>query len=89
VLLVPSVIVQTEYNYLINPAHPGFEKIRVLAVDDFVFDSRLFGSQTLPSRYSRARIRYCGRVAIRTIRDHTKFGEALDGSMSRGTSWQS
>nr|WP_294895817.1 RES family NAD+ phosphorylase [uncultured Pedobacter sp.] len=41
VLKVPSAIVDREYNYLLNPAHPDFSKIKVLDVTPFNFDSRL------------------------------------------------
>lgn len=41
VLKVPSAIVDREYNYLLNPAHPDFAKIKVLDVTSFNFDSRL------------------------------------------------
>lgn len=41
VLKVPSAIVDREYNYLLNPAHPAFSKIKVLDVTPFNFDSRL------------------------------------------------
>ncbi len=41
VLKVPSAIVQSEYNYLMNPAHPDFKNIRISATEDFMFDSRL------------------------------------------------
>ena len=41
VLKVPSAIVDREYNYLLNPAHPDFSKIHVLDVTSFNFDSRL------------------------------------------------
>ncbi len=41
VLKVPSAIVDREYNYLLNPAHPDFSKIKVLDVILFNFDSRL------------------------------------------------
>lgn len=41
VLKVPSAIVDREYNYLLNPAHPEFSKIKVLDVTPFNFDSRL------------------------------------------------
>ena len=42
VLRVPSVVVQGEYNYLLNPAHPDFSGIKVIAVNPFSFDERLF-----------------------------------------------
>lgn len=41
VLKVPSAIVDREYNYLLNPAHSDFAKIKVLDVTAFNFDSRL------------------------------------------------
>lgn len=41
VLKVPSAIVDREFNYLLNPAHPDFSQIKVLDVTPFNFDSRL------------------------------------------------
>lgn len=41
VLRVPSVIVCTEYNYLLNPSHRDFSQIRVYPYEQFVFDQRL------------------------------------------------
>ena len=41
VLRVPSAIIQDEYNYLLNPAHPDFSKIKIVNTEVFVFDSRL------------------------------------------------
>ena len=38
---VPSAIVPRERNYLINPLHPDFKKIRFSAPEPFVFDPRL------------------------------------------------
>ncbi|GAA4340721.1 RES family NAD+ phosphorylase [Mucilaginibacter gynuensis] len=38
---VPSVIVPAEYNYLINPAHPYINKVKVLNRQPFTFDERL------------------------------------------------
>ena len=43
-LKVPSVVVYGEYNYLINPNHPDFKKIKVTDADKFPFDRRLFKS---------------------------------------------
>lgn len=40
----PSAIVHREHNYLINPLHPDFKKIKVRTVTDFYFDERLFNS---------------------------------------------
>lgn len=43
VLKVPSVITPLhEYNYLINPLHKDFTKIKTIEVYDFKFDQRLF-----------------------------------------------
>ncbi len=41
VLSVPSVIVPSERNYLLNPAHPDFARIRFFAPRPFTFDRRL------------------------------------------------
>ena len=41
ILKVPSAIVDREYNYLLNPAHPDFSTIKVLDITSFNFDSRL------------------------------------------------
>ena len=41
VLSVPSAVVPNERNYLLNPAHPDFSKIRFSAPKPFVFDKRL------------------------------------------------
>jgi RES domain-containing protein len=40
-LKVPSAIIDLEYNYLFNPAHPDFEKIKISSVNKFTFDHRL------------------------------------------------
>lgn len=42
VLAVPSVIVPVEVNYLINPAHRDFRKIRIGAPQPFTFDPRMW-----------------------------------------------
>lgn len=41
VLQVPSAIVPTETNYLINPQHPDFAFIEIVRVEPFRFDSRI------------------------------------------------
>lgn len=41
ILKVPSAIIDLEYNYLFNPAHPDFNKIKISAVNEFNFDTRL------------------------------------------------
>ena len=40
-LRVPSVVVPGEFNYLLNPVHPKFAKIRVGKPEPFSFDPRL------------------------------------------------
>ncbi|TAH03656.1 MAG: RES domain-containing protein [Sphingobacteriales bacterium] len=42
VLKVPSVIVPGEFNYLLNPNHKDFVKLKILSVNSFNFDERLF-----------------------------------------------
>jgi RES domain-containing protein len=42
VMKVPSVVVQGEYNLLINPGHREAKKVRVLKTEPFKFDERLF-----------------------------------------------
>ena len=41
ILKVPSVIIDTEHNYLMNPAHPDFQKIEIAAPLPFNLDMRL------------------------------------------------
>lgn len=41
VLAVPSSVIPSETNYLLNPLHPSFGKIVVGAVQEFVTDLRL------------------------------------------------
>jgi RES domain-containing protein len=41
VLSVPSAVIPRERNYLINPAHPDFKRIRFHAPEPFYFDVRL------------------------------------------------
>ncbi|AYD47690.1 RES domain-containing protein [Arachidicoccus soli] len=41
VLQVSSATITEEYNYLINPQHPAFTRIKVHRVENFTFDERL------------------------------------------------
>lgn len=41
ILKVPSVIVPEEFNYILNPAHPDFNRVFVLHLSHFNFDQRL------------------------------------------------
>ena len=42
VLKVPSAIVRDEFNYILNPRHIDFHKIKVMKIQKFTFDSRLY-----------------------------------------------
>ena len=41
VLQVPSVVIPTEVNYVLNPRHPEFERMHVLSPQPFEIDARL------------------------------------------------
>ena len=42
ILMVPSVLVENEFNYIINTVHPSFrENFHLKAAKDFVWDKRL------------------------------------------------
>lgn len=41
-LKVPSASVQGDFNYLINPRHKDFSKVKIKKVEPFGFDIRLF-----------------------------------------------
>jgi RES domain-containing protein len=42
VLKVPSAVVQGDFNFLINPYHDDFKKIKITGQADFPFDKRIF-----------------------------------------------
>lgn len=42
ILKVPSSVVEGDFNYLINPFHPEFSKIKIIKISDFKFDRRFF-----------------------------------------------
>lgn len=42
VLIVPSVIAPTEFNWLINPEHPDFSHVQVHPSEPFAYDPRFF-----------------------------------------------
>lgn len=42
VMKVPSAVIQDEFNYLINPHHKNFPRIKLLKIEEFNFDKRLF-----------------------------------------------
>jgi RES domain-containing protein len=39
---VPSAVVSGDFNFLINPLHKDFNKIRIVEIEKFAFDERLF-----------------------------------------------
>lgn len=42
VMKVPSTVVEGDFNYLINPAHPDAKFISIVSTERFQFDMRLF-----------------------------------------------
>ena len=42
VLRVPSVIVAPEHNFVLNPAHPDYRRIKIGRAQRFVFDTRMW-----------------------------------------------
>ncbi len=42
VLVVPSVVIPSEHNYLINPGHSLAKKIKVVSAEPFALDQRLY-----------------------------------------------
>jgi len=42
-MVVPSVIVPSETNILLNPMHPEFKKVKIFPSTPFHFDPRMFG----------------------------------------------
>ncbi len=41
-LRVPSVLMPEEYNFLLNPAHPDFKKVKIVSQRTLTLDDRLF-----------------------------------------------
>lgn len=42
VLQIPSAVTQGDFNILINPYHPDFSKIKIVTIEKFPFDKRIF-----------------------------------------------
>lgn len=41
-LVVPSVIIEGEWNVLLNPSHPDAKKLKIVEMKPFRFDARMF-----------------------------------------------
>ena len=41
ILKVPSALIKNEFNFILNPNHPDFKKIKLTGAEDFIFDPRL------------------------------------------------
>jgi RES domain-containing protein len=42
ILQIPSAVTRGDYNILINPNHPDFKRIKIIATEKFPFDRRIF-----------------------------------------------
>ncbi|HZJ20385.1 MAG TPA: RES domain-containing protein [Pricia sp.] len=42
IIKAPSVVVKGDFNYLLNPHHPEFDRIKIIHTEPFEFDERLF-----------------------------------------------
>jgi RES domain-containing protein len=42
ILKVPSAVVPGDFNFLMNPHHQYFSKVKIVAIEKFAFDERLF-----------------------------------------------
>jgi len=45
ILIVPSVLAPSEFNWLINPSHPEFRRIRLGKLESFRYDARIVESE--------------------------------------------
>ncbi|MEI9921329.1 MAG: RES family NAD+ phosphorylase [Bacteroidota bacterium] len=42
VLQIPSAVTLGDYNLLVNPKHPDFTRIKIISMEKFPFDKRIF-----------------------------------------------
>ena len=42
ILKVPSAVIQGAFNFLINPSHKKFKTVKIIKIEPFEFDKRLF-----------------------------------------------
>jgi len=40
-LKIPSVVIPSEYNYVINPLHPDIRKVKIIAIEKLALDNRI------------------------------------------------
>jgi len=57
VLVVPSVVIPNELNYLVNPTHPLSDGIEIVSIDAFALDTRLDSARKPTRKGSRKVIR--------------------------------
>lgn len=43
VLQIPSAVTKGDHNFLINPRHAEFKRIKIVEIEPFPFDERIFG----------------------------------------------
>ena len=53
ILVVPSVVIPNELNYLVNPSHRLSHGIKIVSVDAFALDTRLFSNRKPVRKRSR------------------------------------
>jgi len=46
VLKVPSALISSEGNFILNPVHPDFPKIKISAPEEFCYDPRMWKEET-------------------------------------------
>ena len=68
-LSVPSVVVPTERNYVLNPAHPGFRRIEIGEAHEFSFDPRMWKGKTGALRWRRT-AGTAARANLVTVGEH-------------------
>ena len=47
VLKVPSALISSECNFILNPLHPDFQRIIISAPEEFCYDPRMWKEETL------------------------------------------
>lgn len=53
ILVVPSVVIPNELNYLISPTHPLSHRIKIVSVEAFALDTRLHSTRKPTRKGSR------------------------------------